>query len=166
MIQLLNTAHDFDIPVGAIGTTVRLGDKWVPAAQRRETVALWVVPAGYTPDSKGPLYEDGCQMRGTARIIGYWTGYLGEAPEDLLILNDELLPVVQDRHELILSLERGYPDQDFHTLTLVTVLIYQRLTEVDTPYEPYGDEELVEGEEFPNPDVDTAPVEFAAPGTI
>jgi len=135
-LQLKNVQHDFEVPIGEIGVTVRLGDKWFQAFRSHIhdrdgfVVDLWQCPQGHSGEcvATGPANSDGtgvvCKFRGTAKIIGAWRGKLIHVPDTLLALEHEKSS--RNFMGLLFSMRRAYPNISSHDY--VTALIYTRLT--------------------------------------
>lgn len=120
MKELRNINHSFDLRVFGIGVTIRVGQKWALEVGQGEDFSLYVCP---DPHSE-PCPDHGCKFCGVGTKLGHWVGRLGELPRELLTLHNES---ARDMDVLLAMLREGY-GPDVSSTTIVTALIYERLS--------------------------------------
>lgn len=128
-LQLKNVQHDFTVPHGFVGVTVRRGTKWQVAPGT--IVDLWECDRGHAGACPHYVDDDAhgghatCVRRGQAQVLGWWTGALIDLPEGLLALEHE--PTSRTFTGLLASLRRAYGPK-LLTSAEVTALAYLRLS--------------------------------------
>ncbi len=131
--QLKNVAHDFEVAVGDVGVTVRLGAKW-QVAGTGEVVELWRCDTPHDDDCPETFLDDNagrhdlCAQQGHGKILGWWTGAFEDLPVALVAIEHE----AACRHKikaLYASMVRAYGSDAFKSDSIVTALIYSRIDE-------------------------------------
>ena len=117
MIQLKNINQDFNVNIGDIACTIRLGFKW--SYYNIDTpISLWNCSFPHT----GYCTEQTCSLCGEGIIIGHWCGAFADIPKSLLAIVDNINARNFNTLLEILKINYGHVTKKDN----VTALIYLR----------------------------------------
>ena len=111
--ELKNLDHSFDISVGDIGVTIRLGNKW-----SLNPGEVFHLVEQYSNERKD-------EYVGQGKSIGFWYGKFSELPEKLLQIEHNI--EARNKEILYNMMKAGYGDQ-FDIDSHITALIYERVS--------------------------------------